>query len=155
MSADREDGALDARLEALPSLPYADLHTEWRRLWRCAAPKKLSRDLLALGVAWKLQEAASGGLDAKTRRTLAKLTETDAADHGAAAKPASQLRPGARLIREWRGATHEVIVIDEGFEWRGVRYSSLSSVAKAMTGSARSGPLFFGLTKQPGGADGR
>lgn len=154
MSPERGEGGLEARLQALPSLSYANLHADWRRLWRSAAPAKLSRDLLELGVAWKLQEGALGGIDAKTRRALAKLRERIDDGRSPAPKRLAHLRPGARLIREWRGETHEVRVIEGGFEWRAARYSSLSSIAKAMTGSPRSGPLFFGLRKQPGGADG-
>jgi hypothetical protein len=53
-------------------------------------------------------------------------------------------KPGTRLIREWRGQTHEVTVLDEGYEWQGVRYRSLSPIARAITGSRWSGPRFFG-----------
>jgi hypothetical protein len=56
-----------------------------------------------------------------------------------------QLSSGTRLIREWRGRRHEVVVLDDGFCWQGTHYRSLSAVARTITGTAWSGPLFFGL----------
>jgi hypothetical protein len=55
------------------------------------------------------------------------------------------LKPGTRLIREWRGRTYQVLVVDDGFSWRGTRYRSLSALARKITGTPWSGPLFFGL----------
>jgi hypothetical protein len=57
------------------------------------------------------------------------------------------LLEGIRLLREWRGVTHEVTVVDGGYEHEGKRYRSLSAVARAITGTQWSGPLFFGLRK--------
>jgi hypothetical protein len=56
-----------------------------------------------------------------------------------------ELRPGTRLIREWQGRTYDVLVLDDGFSWQGMRYRSLSALARKITGTAWSGPLFFGL----------
>ena len=56
-----------------------------------------------------------------------------------------ELKPGTRLMREWRGQSHEVLVLDAGFSWQGTRYRSLSAIARKITGTAWSGPLFFGL----------
>ena len=55
------------------------------------------------------------------------------------------LKPGARLVREWRGRTHTVTVTEEGFEYAGANYSSLTTIAKKITGAHWSGPRFFGL----------
>jgi hypothetical protein len=55
------------------------------------------------------------------------------------------LKPGTRLIREWQRRTHDVLVLDDGFSWQGTRYRSLSAIARKITGTAWSGPLFFGL----------
>ncbi len=57
----------------------------------------------------------------------------------------ARLKPGAKLIREWRGETHTVIVLEDGFEWRGQRRRSLSVIAQLITGAHWSGPRFFGL----------
>ena len=56
-----------------------------------------------------------------------------------------QLKPGTRLLREWQGRTYEVVVLDDGFCWQGTQYRSLSAIARKITGTAWSGPLFFGL----------
>ena len=52
---------------------------------------------------------------------------------------------GTVLIREWRGVRHRVVVLDNDVTYRGRRYKSLSEVARAITGTRWSGPLFFGL----------
>src|SRR5947199_9197275 len=60
-----------------------------------------------------------------------------------------QLKPGTRLMREWQGRTYEVVVLDDGFSWQGARCNSLSAIARKITGTAWSGPLFFGLKQAP------
>ena len=55
---------------------------------------------------------------------------------------------GSRLLREWNGATYEVEVLDTGYRWRGEVWSSLSAIAREITGTKWSGPRFFGLTKR-------
>jgi len=64
---------------------------------------------------------------------------------GAAKRFRPQLKPGTRLMREWQGRTYEVVVLDDGFSWQGMQYRSLSAIARKITGTAWSGPLFFGL----------
>lgn len=65
---------------------------------------------------------------------------------GDLAKPrAVTLRPGAKLVREWRGEPHEILVLEDGFQWRGERWRSLTAIACAITGGHWSGPRFFGL----------
>jgi hypothetical protein len=59
--------------------------------------------------------------------------------------PRPELKPGTRLIREWQGRTHDVLVLDDGFSWQGTHHRSLSAIARKITGTAWSGPLFFGL----------
>ena len=56
-----------------------------------------------------------------------------------------QLKPGTRLIREWQGRTYEVVVLDDGLSWQRTHFRSLSAIARKITGTAWSGPLFFGL----------
>ena len=136
---------LDSAIAALTSMPYTELRENWQRLYRSHPPKKLSRDLLELGVAWKLQERALGGLSAATRRQLGELAQTMEAKADLAKARTVSLRPGARLIREWNGETHEVVVVEDGFRWRGKTWRSLSVIAREMTGTQWSGPRFFGV----------
>lgn len=138
--------ALTAEITALGEMTYADLRFAWRRLYRVHPPKKLSRDLLELGVAWKLQERVLGGLSAMTKRQLAELARTMAEKSDLAKPRTVTLKPGARLVRAWGGETHEILVVADGFLWRGRTWASLSVIAREMTGTHWSGPRFFGLT---------
>ena len=142
--ASSED-AVAVKLQALAAMNYDTLGDEWRRLYRAHPPKRVSRDLLMLGVAWKLQERAYGGLGAATKRQLANLANTMEQDGDLARCRVVRLKPGAKLMREWRGETHTVIVLEDGFEWQGKRWRSLSVIAREITESHWSGPRFFGL----------
>ena len=139
------EDAVATKLRALEQMDYAALHDEWRRLYRAHPPKRVSRDLLVLGVAWKIQEKANGGLSAAFKRRLANLAKTMERDGDLARNRVARLKPGAKLIREWRGETHTVAVLENGFEWQGKRWRSLSVIAREITGSHWSGPRFFGL----------
>jgi Protein of unknown function (DUF2924) len=133
----------------LSELTIFELRGEWRRLHRMPPPMRLSRDLLTRGIAYKLQERAYGGLSTATARKL-EQANADPMSRGAA-KPAPpiSLRPGTRLVREWRGVTHMVLIHADCIEWRGQRYRSLSVVARKITGARWSGPRFFGLRQRP------
>jgi hypothetical protein len=124
------------------------LRAEWRRLYRAQPPRRVSRDLLMLGVAWKIQEQTYGGLGTATRRRVANLAETLERDGDVTRSRTARLKPGAKLIREWRGETHTVVVLEGGFEWRGRRWRSLSVIARKITGGHWSGPRFFGLKER-------
>jgi hypothetical protein len=109
------------------------LRAEWRRLYRAHPPKKLSRDLLELGVAWKLQERVLGGLSAIAKRRLAELARTMGSKSDLSTARKVSLKPGARLVRAWGGETHEILVVEDGFVWRGKTWRSLSVIAREMT----------------------
>ncbi len=141
----RSEDAVATKLRALEQMDYVALHDEWRRLYRAHPPKRVSRDLLQLGVAWKIQEKANGGLSAALKRRLSDLAKTMEQDGDLARNRVARLKPGAKLIREWQGETHTVAVLEDGFEWQGKRWRSLSVIAREITGSHWSGPRFFGL----------
>jgi len=124
---------------------HATLRAEWRRLYRANPPKKVTRNLLLLAVAWKIQEQAFGGLGTAMRRRLADLAETLDRGGDVTRSRVAHLRPGAKLVREWHGKTHTVIVCEDGFEWKGRHRRSLSVIAREITGGHWSGPRFFGL----------
>ncbi len=142
--ASSED-AVAVKLRALAEMDYDELRAEWRRLYRAHPPKRVARDLLMLGVAWKIQEQASGGLGRTTKRRLADLANTMEEDGDLARHRVARLRPGAKLVREWQGVVHRVVVLEDGFEWNGAPWRSLSAIACEITGSHWSGPRFFGL----------
>ncbi|PZR80656.1 MAG: DUF2924 domain-containing protein [Hyphomicrobiales bacterium] len=127
-----------------------ELRGEWRRLHRAPPPMRLSRDLLMRGIIYKLQERPLGGLSKSTMRKLERLSlDSEASDAQKLAPPIS-LKAGTRLVREWRGVTHTVLVHADGFEWNGRRYRSLTIVAREITGAHWSGPRFFGLRTRAG-----
>ena len=135
-----------AQLRALEPMDGAGLRAEWRRLYRSTPPKRVSRELLILGVAWKIQERVQGGFSAATNRRLAALTRSLAQDGDIARARVTQAKPGSKLIREWGGRTHSVAVSEDGFEWNGKTWRSLSAIAREITGAHWSGPRFFGVT---------
>jgi hypothetical protein len=139
-----------ARLEALTNF---ELRGEWRRLHRLQPPKSLSRDLLLRGITYKLQERALGGLSKSVLRQLAGGDPDAASAKSRRVAPRTVVKPGTRLVREWHGQTHTVLVHVDGVEWRGQRYKSLSVVARQITGAHWSGPRFFGLTSRKEAAD--
>ena len=131
-----------ARLEALTNF---ELRAEWRRLHHMQPPKSLSRDLLLRGITYKIQERGLGGLSKSVLRKISGATPEAPPGLRRSARRTA-VKPGTRLVREWNGQTHTVLVHADGVEWRGQRYRSLSVVARAITGAHWSGPRFFGLT---------
>ena len=135
-----------------------ELRGEWRRLYH-NDPPRISRDLLILGITYRLQVIRHGGLGKATLRKLTTLAKTLRATGRVGPTPSLSLKPGARLMREWHGRTHTVTVTEDGFGYAGTSYPSLSTIAKKITGAHWSGPRFFGLQAkdkgQPsGGANG-
>ena len=134
---------IEAQIAALEALTIADLRVEWCRLYRATLPTRLSRDLLIRGVVYSLQERAFGMLSLSTRRMLHSLSQGGDQRGGPAAIPIT-LKPGTKLVREWHGHVHTVAVLNDGFEYQGQRYPSLTRIARRITGSHWSGPLFSG-----------
>jgi len=92
-----------------------------------------------------MQEVALGGLRPEGQRQLRQFAEQLKESREGRIRARPELKPGTRLVREWQGRTYEVLVLDDGFSWQGTRYRSLSAIARQITGTAWSGPLFFGL----------
>lgn len=132
-------------LEMLAELHPEDLKAEWTRCYGASAPC-LSPELLRLGIGYKLQEARLGGVSRSTRTLLGQIAAQ--AGEGAEKQPIPRkLTPGTRLVRDWHGVGHTVVVLDDGFEYDGRKWKSLTAVARAITGSHWNGPVFFGLRK--------
>ena len=145
VSTNPTERAIAEEVAALASLTHQELRIAWRHYYKQYPPKFLNRDLIELGVAWKIQERAFGGLDSSTKRRLDRLADELEAKHDIKKPKLIQLRPGARLIREWRGQTHEVLVVTDGYIWTGKTYRSLTKIAKEITGTQWSGPRFFAI----------
>jgi len=150
-AADMEKAAISLAetLARLAAATIFELRGEWRRLHRMPPPMRLSRDLLLRGITYKLQERLLGGLSRSLLRKLEGVSVESEA-RSAHKPPPISLKAGTRLVREWRGVTHSVLVQAQGFEWNGRRYRSLTVVAQKITGAHWSGPRFFGLRKCAG-----
>jgi hypothetical protein len=103
--------------------------------------------LLIRGIGYRLQELRHGGLSKSTLRKLKTLAEMFRTEGRVAPDPGLSLKPGARLVREWHGRTHTVTVTEDGFDYAGVTYTSLTKIAKKITGARWSGPRFFGVVR--------
>ena len=131
-------------LERLGELPPEELKAEWARRYGAPAPN-LSVELLLLGLGFKLQEQKLGGISRSTRALLRQVGSR--AGKGSDKTPLPcKLTPGTRLVRDWHGMGHTVTVLDNGFEYDGKHWKSLSAIARAITGAHWNGLRFFGLT---------
>jgi len=139
--------SLGKNIAELHGLDTPALRELWPEIFGRPAPKWISRDLLLRALAYRVQERAEGGLSKATLRRLGALANPEG-DHARSPKlPAPQPKPGTRLVREWRGELHQVTVHNDGFDYRGAPYTSLSQIAREITGTRWSGPVFFGLRK--------
>ena len=132
-------------LARLLELDLGELRQRWRALYKADASPHLSRELLVRAVAYRMQEAALGGLRPQRQRQLRHVAQQINQTAESRRRARLELKSGTRLVREWRGRTYEVLVLDDGFSWQGTSYRSLSALARRITGTAWSGPLFFGL----------
>jgi hypothetical protein len=138
---------LTSELAGLPALDRRALIEKLRTLYGTDPPVGIRNNFLMHAIAHRMQEQALGGLKPATRRFLEKAAE-DNVPRQQQISPIISIKPGTRLLREWHGVTYEVIIIEDGVQCNGKRYRSLSEVARAITGTRWSGPLFFGLKKQ-------
>ena len=132
-------------LSRLPTLEIGELRQQWRGLYKTRPPANLSRELLLQAVAYRMQEVALGGLRPPRQRQLRQMAQQFNRIGAANTPRRPEVKPGTRLMREWQGRTYDVLVLDDGFSWQGTSYRSLSAIARKITGTAWSGPLFFGL----------
>jgi hypothetical protein len=138
---------IPARLAALKTTPTADLKQQWRELFE-TEPPPFNRRYLESRLAYRIQELVYGGLKPETVKRLESLSEQlDGGDRKKSRIRADRARPitGTRLIREYQGVEQIVTVTQDGFDWQGRPYQSLSAIARAITGTRWNGWVFFGL----------
>jgi len=131
-------------LAALPGLSLDELKQQWQAVYGNPPPPRLGRKLMVRAIAYRLQEQALGGLKPAVRRQLDRTAEALQSGKPLLAQ-APSVKPGTRLLREWQGHTHEVIILEDGVRYQDRTYRSLSAVAREITGARWSGPRFFGL----------
>jgi len=144
--------------EKVRKLTREQLVVFWQRRWRRSPPKGISRCLLECNAAWLMQADGKGAISSATRRRLTELAEAGKASGkrtnqspmvsaGETRNARRPLRPGSRLVRQWKGQTHVVDVVEGGFSYDGRTFTSLTAIALEITGARWSGPRFFGLVR--------
>ncbi|MEP2532727.1 DUF2924 domain-containing protein [Shimia sp.] len=131
---------LERRIEDTETWDHARCHDAWIAMTGTMPGSRLSLRFLRKALAFELQCKELGGHTAAIRRQFRAGVRSAAASTQA-------LTPGTQLVREWNGRVYRVKVTADGFEMDGQNYSSLSAVAKRITGAEWSGPRFFGLNK--------
>jgi hypothetical protein len=139
---------VDRQIAELVDRSTPELRLAWRQLHHTGPPHRLSRDLLIRALANQLQERTHGRASGALRRRLQTLAREFDRD-GASFDSSVVLKTGTTLVRQWRGQAHTILVREDGFEYEGQHYRSLTMIAKRITGAHWSGPRFFGLTKRP------
>ncbi|UZK67309.1 DUF2924 domain-containing protein [Sphingomonas sp. M1-B02] len=131
---------VEHQLATLEAASPATLREQWTKLTGEQVPR-ISPALLRLALAYEIQARAYGGLSRATQQRLKQLA--------AAKTRTTPALPGTRLVREWNGTTHVVLIgEDNAIRWNEREWRSLSEVARAITGTRWSGPAFFGLKRR-------
>ena len=138
---------VDGEIARLVDRSTQELRRAWRRLYHTGPPLGLSRDLIIRGLADKLQQRAHGGPSRALQRRL-RILAGEFEKGARSFDPGIILKTGATLVRQWRGRAHTVLVRDDGFEYEGQRYRSLTVIAAQITGAHWSGPRFFGVSQR-------
>ncbi len=129
------------------NLTREELVERWEQANQNPPPKGISRRLLEYAAGYSIQVKYQGGLRPETKRKLQRLATSDIRKKSSTipSKSRPMLAPGTRLIREWRGKSYSVEITDEAFLFEGAHFTSLSQIARTITGTRWSGPRFFGL----------
>lgn len=141
--------SVQQQIAILPTLPKTELRALWQELFESDPNPKIRRPAMIKFLMHRVQERAYASLSAKADRRLRQLNQALGRNPNSELSIEPRVHPGTRLLREWRGQVHTVEVGAKGYEYRGVWYRSLSEVARLITGTRWSGPLFFGTKKNP------
>ncbi len=124
---------IERSLERVMLMDRNALVLHWQSVFRSSSTKQLTVDFMRQAIGWQVQAQLNGGLDAKSRRLLLS------------GSPENVLTAGTQLVRKWQGQTHQVTVLNKGFEYQHKTYRSLSAIAREITGTSWNGPVFFGV----------
>jgi hypothetical protein len=139
------DPHVEAELARLPTMPVAHLRNRYLEVFRAAAPKAFGPDLLRRSIAYRIQEKAYGGLSRSTQRLIDQWVKAYWKKPTGRLEIPRRIKPGSVLVREWKGTTHKVMIVADGFAYDGRTFPSLSEIATRITGTKWNGPKFFGL----------
>ena len=136
-----EIAKIETQIARIGSLGIEDLRAYWRNVFKSEVPAGLTKDLIRRAISFEIQEEVYGGIDRPTLKLLEAYANGDPTPTNAS----RGFKPGTELFREYQGTRHAVIVMEDGFAWQGKTYTSLTTIAKAITGTNWNGPRFFGL----------
>lgn len=142
-----QKGRIAAEIKKLEELSTAQLKQYWHRKWPVQLPKQVSRELLVLSLGWEVQAGEFGGLPRGLQRQIDALAGDLKRSGKIDSSAPIRIKPGTRLVREWQGERHEVTVLGKRFTYKNKQFDSLSEIAREITGTRWSGPVFFGLKK--------
>jgi hypothetical protein len=149
-SENHRSKTIEIELDSLQNLSRTELLKLWRDSYGSDPPEKISDLLMRQAIAHGLQIKHLGGLNLSSRRVLKGLIEESGAIRFRPYLGSKRVTNGTVLVREWHGVTHQVTATDKGVVYRGRLFRSLSEVAREITGTRWSGPLFFGLRTSSG-----
>lgn len=157
MDADRSvipvNPVVEAELDRLTAMPIVGLRIRYAELFRTDPPKAFGPDLLRRSIAHRVQEKAYGGLSRPIQRLLDQMIKAYAAKPGGRIVLPRRIKPGSVLVRPWKGKSHRVTVLADGFAYDGKTFGNLSEIAVLITGTRWNGPRFFGLRTKPQDSD--
>jgi Protein of unknown function (DUF2924) len=134
-------------IRRLPRAGRDELRKLWLENFGRPAATSLRRELMLPVLAYRIQERVYGGLDAESERRLREIIASQTQKPARQAEKGHPFKPGTRILREWKGQTHEVLITSLGFEYKGETFRTLSPIAKRITGTHWSGPAFFGTKR--------
>jgi len=153
MSVEKKAPSVLRQVAELSDMALPALRRRWRELFE-SEPPSYGRAMMMKRLAYRIQELAYGGLPGEVRDQMDRILDgagyDDMGRKGNVKKPAGPV-PGTLLIREWKGSRHEITALENGYEYGGRRFRSLSAVAFHITGTKWNGPLFFGVRRNDGG----
>jgi hypothetical protein len=138
------DPAVEDELDRLVTMPIAKLRVRYREVFRTEPPTAFGPDLLRRSIAHQIQKKTYGGLSRSAQRLLDRMMKAFAAKPNGKIVLPRRIKPGSVLVREWKGKSHRVTVLTDGFVYDGDAYSNLSEIAVLITGTKWNGPRFFG-----------
>ena len=144
----RQEAEVEREIAKIERMSLIELREAWLKRFGKAAPKLKGRDLLIRVLAFRLQADVFGDHSPEVKRKLAHLASVLAKDPKATLFPTPSLKPGIVLTREYRGVVHRVLVQTGGYLYDEKTYSSLTDIARTITGSNWSGPRFFGIEQR-------
>ena len=152
MSTEMKTPTVLKQVAELNDLDLQSLRQRWRELYDSESPS-YGKSSMMKRLAYRIQELAYGGLPGEVQNEMDRILHIagydDVGQKGCVKKQTNPV-PGTLLIREWKGRRHEVVALENGFEYRGRRFRSLSAVAMHITGTKWNGPAFFGLRENGG-----